>query len=113
MQNLKKILKNKKGFTLVELMVVVAILGVLVAVAVPVYSNVTDNAKKTTCAANIRTLKSAITMAQADGVELAEINDVSDLAEYLEDDTLKCPFTEGEYTITAGVIDEASHAHEG
>lgn len=66
MQNLKKILKNKKGFTLVELMVVVAILGILVAVAVPVYSSVTENAEKNTCAANIRTIESAIVVYEAE-----------------------------------------------
>lgn len=66
MQNLKKILKNKKGFTLVELMVVVAILGILVAVAVPVYNNVTENAKKTACKSNISTIESAVVMYQAE-----------------------------------------------
>ncbi len=56
---MKKLFKNKKGFTLVELMVVVAILGILVAVAIPVYNNVTDKAAAETCNANIRILKSA------------------------------------------------------
>ncbi len=45
-------LKTKKGFTLVELMIVVVIMAILVAVAVPIYTAVTANAKKNTCAAN-------------------------------------------------------------
>ncbi len=51
-----KFLKSKRGFTLVELMIVVVIMAILVAVAVPIYSAVTANAKKKTCIANQREL---------------------------------------------------------
>ena len=54
-------LKSKKGFTLVELMIVVVIMAILVAVAVPIYSAVTANAKKKTCLANQRELQSQLT----------------------------------------------------
>ena len=49
-----KFLKSKKGFTLVELMIVVVIMAILVAVAVPIYSAVTANSRKKTCIANMR-----------------------------------------------------------
>ncbi len=49
-----KFLKSKKGFTLVELMIVVVIMAILVAVAVPIYNAVTANAKKKTCIGNQR-----------------------------------------------------------
>ncbi len=52
-----KLLKSKKGFTLVELMIVVVIMAILVAVAVPIFSAVTKNAEKRTCLANQREIQ--------------------------------------------------------
>ena len=48
--------RNQKGFTLVELMVVVVIIGILVAIAVPVYNTVQAKAEKSACHANLRTI---------------------------------------------------------
>jgi type IV pilus assembly protein PilA len=62
---LKLFMRSKKGFTLVELMVVVIILGILVAIAIPIYNNVTGDAQKKACAANERTLEGAVAMYQA------------------------------------------------
>ena len=56
-----KFLKSKKGFTLVELMIVVVIMAILVAVAVPIYNAVTENARKKTCQGNQRNIISQIT----------------------------------------------------
>ncbi len=66
MQKLMKHLhKNEKGFTLVELMVVVVIIGVLVAIAVPIYNNVTARAERGAIEANLRTIDGAIMSATA------------------------------------------------
>ncbi len=48
---------NKKGFSLVELMIVVVIMGILIAVAIPLYGAITDNANAKTCANNIKVIK--------------------------------------------------------
>ncbi|NSW89313.1 MAG: prepilin-type N-terminal cleavage/methylation domain-containing protein [Firmicutes bacterium] len=58
--------KNKKGFTLVELMVVVAIIGILTAIAVPIYTNSQQKAREAADAANERILKGAAAMYLAD-----------------------------------------------
>ncbi|MEE8792448.1 MAG: type II secretion system protein [Erysipelotrichaceae bacterium] len=50
---LKK-LRNKKGFTLAELLIVVAIIGVLVAISIPIFTSQLEKAREATDLANIR-----------------------------------------------------------
>lgn len=45
---------NKKGFTLAELLIVVAIIAVLVAIAIPVFTTQLEKAREATDAANLR-----------------------------------------------------------
>ncbi len=46
--------KNNKGFTLAELLIVVAIIAVLVAIAIPIFTNQLEKSREATDAANIR-----------------------------------------------------------
>ena len=50
---LKK-LTNKKGFTLMEMLIVVAIIAVLVAIAIPTFNNALEKSREATDAANLR-----------------------------------------------------------
>ncbi len=52
-------MRNRYGFTLLEIMVVVFILGVLVAVAIPSWMNARTRAQARTCSANLRQLHQA------------------------------------------------------
>ena len=58
-----KKLTNKKGFTLIEMLVVIAIIAVLVAIIIPVVSSATDKAAAATNAANLRSFKAELTAA--------------------------------------------------
>ncbi len=46
--------KNNKGFTLAELLIVVAIIAVLVAIAIPIFSTQLEKSKEATDIANVR-----------------------------------------------------------
>ena len=71
--------KNQKGFTLAELLVVVAIIAVLVAVSIPIFTSKLEKARETTDIANMRAAKAAATVALLD--------DNYDTAEYTTSDS--------------------------
>jgi len=53
-------MRREKGFTLVEIMIVVAIIGLLVAIGVPGFIRARDNARRNTCHNNMRVIAHAI-----------------------------------------------------
>lgn len=55
---------NKKGFTLIEMLVVIAIIAVLVSIVIPVVGNSTEKAKLAADAANIRAAIAEVTTKQ-------------------------------------------------
>lgn len=59
-----KNLKNKKGFTLVELIVVIAILGILALFLVPSFKGYSEDAKKQVAQGNVRTVWEAAKIAE-------------------------------------------------
>ena len=51
--------KKSKGFTLVEIMIVVLIIGILMSIAVPNFIKARNNSQKSTCIANLKEIESA------------------------------------------------------
>ena len=55
-------LTNQKGFTLIELVIIIVVLGILAAVAIPRYQDITAEAKEASGRAALGSLRSGITI---------------------------------------------------
>lgn len=62
LRKIRKLLKKQEGFTLVELMIVVVILGILAGIGVQQYGNIQERAKKAAHDANKKVLTNAANM---------------------------------------------------
>ena len=96
----RKAKKNQKGFTLVELMVVVVIIGVLIAIAVPIFNAVTARAEAGACMANQRIMDGAVMMWSTEEGATGSPTDVQ-LGAYLQDGIPLCPTNDVAYGIQA------------
>ena len=101
-------LRNQKGFTLMELMIVIVIIGVLAAIGVPAYNSYVAKAKKTVCFTNLRVLNTAVEMHKMEkGAAPADIDALAAYMDVDDYDSLECP-TGGEYSLTAAGVPTCS-----
>ncbi len=97
-------MKRNQGFTLIEIMIVVLIIGMLAAIAIPSFVRARDSARTNTCINNLRQIDSAKEMwAMEENKGDTDTPTWEELGEYIrgvEGDTtaLECP-ADGDYTI--------------
>jgi type IV pilus assembly protein PilA len=100
--------RGEEGFSLVELMVVVLILGIIVAIAIPVYNEASRAAGRRTCYTNQRTIEGAVALyVGVEGRTIADVvgtvedhNDNDLVPEYIKDVPV-CPVNYSLYLVDA------------
>ena len=103
-------MKSKKaytsGFTLVEIMIVVVIIGLLAAIAIPNFIRARSTAQKTACITNLRQIDSGKQQWAIENKKLATETPTSDdVARYIKNGKYPtCP-TGGTYTVNAANTD--------
>ena len=90
---------NKKGFTLIEMLAVIAIIAVLVAIIIPVVGNSTTKANAATNAANLRSAAATISIEYMEG-KLT----VNDSTKVITGYTMTAPTAEDVTGITGGTF---------
>ncbi len=102
---------HRKGFTLVELLIVVLIIGALAAIAIPRVGSSAENAKANVCATNVDTINSQIELYMANtGDWPNNFNTIKNDTDYFPDGPPECALW-NPYTIQGSTKRVPDHSH--
>ena len=109
--------KMMKGFTLVEIMIVVAIIAILAAVAIPNFARYRKTSQMNACISNLKQIQTAVEQAKMAGVAQVNWGDIIGSDKYIKV-TPKCPGA-GNYSLpqddtsdpTCSITSEPGYEH--
>jgi prepilin-type N-terminal cleavage/methylation domain-containing protein len=90
---------NQKGFTLIELMIVVVIIGILSAIAIPKFTAIREQANEASCLSNLHALANAEAIYYAYNSTYGLIGNIGNSDILANAELLVCPTSNLNYTI--------------
>jgi len=90
---------KSKGFTLIELMIVVVIISILASIAIPKFSNIKEQANEASCRCNLRSLGSAEALYYARFSTFTDLHNLTTSGTMANSHLLECPVAGIRYTV--------------
>jgi len=105
--------RQKGGFTLLELLIVVVILGILAAVIIPRFTVSAAEAKKNACAQNVANINTQVERWYFEKGSWPDdnLNDIEADPDYFPDGEVRCPVDGSEYKLDGTTHRVTGHSH--